>query len=261
MTPAAASRGGTLEERIVGSRILPPFFPLGGAERVLNVGCGEGPQSVAYRDRFASMVCADLDEERLRFARHALRQRGVGRIAVLRCDAADLPFPSETFDAALAIDLLEHLADPDRALREVARVLRPGGRLLASFPLLFDFYEHVLERAARLRARLLRRRRRIPTVAPWDRHRQERSAREWILSFSQNGFRIERMRASTLFPPLQLLGVRRFWIELGALRRFDAALCALPALRLLGQAMLVACRKGTEAAPTEPGLARSRGPG
>ncbi len=236
-------RGGTFEGKLVASRILPRFFRLRGVERVLNLGCGEGPQAAAFRGRYGSMVCADLDEGRLRFARRRLGEEGLRAVSFLRCDAGALPFPSGSFDAVLAVDLLEHLPDPERALRECARVLRPEGRLLASYPLLFDFFDDALEWAAGLRARVLRRERRQAAVAVWDRHNQRRSPRGWIEALSRGGFRVERMRASTLFPPLQLLGVRRFWIEIGAIRRIDAGLCSIPGLRRLGQAMLLDCGK------------------
>jgi SAM-dependent methyltransferase len=236
-------RGGALDGKIVASRILPPFFPLRPHERVLNLGSGEGPQVVVYQGSFGSMTCADYDLERLRFARRSLGRRGVTGAGFLRCDAAELPFAAETFDAALVLDLLEHLARPEAALGELARVLRSGGRLLASFPLLFDLYDHALEAALRLRARVLRLERSRPPVPAWDRHRPERPVREWTRLLERSGFRIERMRASTLFPPLQLLGVRRFWIEIGAIRRVDGWLSSLPGVRRLGQAMLVSATR------------------
>ncbi|MGH7149355.1 MAG: class I SAM-dependent methyltransferase [Planctomycetota bacterium] len=238
-----AFRGGTFEGKLVASRILPRFFPLRAVERVLNLGCGEGPQAAAFRGRYRSMVCADLDEGRLRFARRRLREERLREVAFLRCDAGALPFPAGSFDAVLAVDLLEHLPDPESALRECARVLRPEGRLLASYPLLFDFFDDALEMAASLRARVLGRERRRPAVAVHDRHNQRRSPRGWVATLTRGGFRVERIRASTLFPPLQLLGVRRFWIEIGAIRRIDSWLCSVPGLRRLGQSMLLDCRK------------------
>ena len=48
---------------------------------------------------------------------------------VHQCDAADLPFPDASFDTVVANHMLYHLDDPDAALREFARVLRPGGRV------------------------------------------------------------------------------------------------------------------------------------
>jgi SAM-dependent methyltransferase len=50
-------------------------------------------------------------------------------------DAADIPVPDSTFDAALCTEVLEHVPDPIAVVRELARILKPGGRLLLSAPL------------------------------------------------------------------------------------------------------------------------------
>ncbi len=55
-------------------------------------------------------------------------------------DGNTLPFDDETFDACLASDVLEHLFDPDLSLREIARVLKEGGRLILNTP--FIWVEH-----------------------------------------------------------------------------------------------------------------------
>jgi SAM-dependent methyltransferase len=58
--------------------------------------------------------------------------RQVPGAEVRQCDAADLPFADDSFDAVIANHMLYHLDDPAAALQEFARVLRPGGRLAAS---------------------------------------------------------------------------------------------------------------------------------
>ena len=68
-------------------------------------------------------------------ARAARRRGGAGRRRVLRAPAEDLPFEDGSFDTAVSTLVLCGVDDQPRALRELRRVLRPGGRLL--------FIEHV----------------------------------------------------------------------------------------------------------------------
>jgi SAM-dependent methyltransferase len=53
---------------------------------------------------------------------------------VVNADALDLPFPSNSFDRVIVSEVLEHVWDDERTLSEIARVLRPGGRIAATVP-------------------------------------------------------------------------------------------------------------------------------
>ena len=94
--------------------------------RVLEVGCGWGELAVwIARDTEAEVVAIDLSPRMVELA----RSRGVdARVA----DVQDLPFADASFDVAVAAWMLYHVPDLDRGIAEVARVLRPGGRLVAS---------------------------------------------------------------------------------------------------------------------------------
>jgi SAM-dependent methyltransferase len=56
-------------------------------------------------------------------------------------DACRLPFTDESFDAAILKDVLEHIGDPDAALAEIARALRPGGRLMLWIPFIYPIHD------------------------------------------------------------------------------------------------------------------------
>lgn len=56
-------------------------------------------------------------------------------------NAAELPFPSNTFDTILLLEVLEHVADPLRVLAEIARVLKPDGCLLLTMPFLYPLHD------------------------------------------------------------------------------------------------------------------------
>jgi SAM-dependent methyltransferase len=92
---------------------------------VLEVGCGEGELAARMHEELEAEVVATDQSERMV---ELTRARGVdARLA----DVRDLPFEGGYFDVAVAAWVLFHVPDVDRALAELARVLRPGGRLVA----------------------------------------------------------------------------------------------------------------------------------
>lgn len=108
-----------IERRMVGgfSAALQRCLP-STARRVLEVGCGEGRQLAAIGSRFpeAHLVGLDLPDVELTQAWDGIES------AMVQGSALTLPFTDRSFDLVLAIEVLEHLPDPDQALREIARV-------------------------------------------------------------------------------------------------------------------------------------------
>jgi SAM-dependent methyltransferase len=110
-------------------RFADDFRPRRGPVRVLDAGCGTG----ALLDRLAERP--DVELFGLDFSGQALaytHQRGHTRL--VQGDLTRLPFPDGTFDVITALDVVEHIEEDERALREVNRVLRPEGVLLMSVP-------------------------------------------------------------------------------------------------------------------------------
>jgi len=93
-------------------------------ERVLDAACGPGIVTGALAGSGARAVGVDLTAEMLAEARAS--QEGM----FVRGDAERLPFADGTFDAAVTRNALHHIADPGAVLRDMARVLRPAGRLI-----------------------------------------------------------------------------------------------------------------------------------
>jgi SAM-dependent methyltransferase len=102
---------------------------------VLEVGCGPGELAERIsRELRAAVIAVDQSERMVELA----SARGVdARLG----DVQDLPFEDESFDVAVAAWMLYHVPDLDRALSELRRVLRPGGRLVA----VTNFRDHLLE--------------------------------------------------------------------------------------------------------------------
>ena len=102
---------------------------------VLDVGCNNGAHTVSAARRAASVFGMDYDADQLRVAAATARSRGLDNVQVFAWDLTrPFPFPDGHFDAALFLDVIEHLDERQPVLREIRRVLKPGGRLLVSGP-------------------------------------------------------------------------------------------------------------------------------
>lgn len=98
-------------------------------KRVLDVGTGDGQYAIAAATRGAKVTALDRDQSMLDAAH--LRARALGlRLQLHRGDAKLLPFPDASFDVVIAVTVLCMLPDAGAAIREMARVVRPGGRLV-----------------------------------------------------------------------------------------------------------------------------------
>lgn len=109
--------------------------------RLLDIGCGAGRHSFEALRRGAAVVAADLDDVALKdvaqmaAAMIAEGQAGrAGGLAAARADARDLPFADDSFDVVIASEVMEHIAEDEVALREIARVLKPTGRVAITVP-------------------------------------------------------------------------------------------------------------------------------
>lgn len=114
------------------------FDVLAAAEKgsLLDVGCGSGYLLARGRRRVRRVVGLDLSLEALSAARARLERQGPprGGADLLLGDAARLPFVGGAFDAVICTETLEHVPDDASVLAELARVLKPGGRLVLSVP-------------------------------------------------------------------------------------------------------------------------------
>jgi ubiquinone/menaquinone biosynthesis C-methylase UbiE len=96
--------------------------------RFLDAGCGTGLFSRVAVDRGARVTSLDVGERLLaQVAKKTESERVVG-------DVANLPFPDADFDYVLCTEVIEHLIEPESAVIELARVLRPGGMLVLTTP-------------------------------------------------------------------------------------------------------------------------------
>ncbi len=96
---------------------------------VLDCGCGPGSITIGLAEIVApgEVVGLDIEPRQLEAARRLAAERAIPNIRFERGSVYELPFADATFDVAVAHFVLEHVSDPLRALREIRRVLRPGG--------------------------------------------------------------------------------------------------------------------------------------
>jgi ubiquinone/menaquinone biosynthesis C-methylase UbiE len=102
-------------------------------ERVLEIGPGTGYYTLDLAERVGAegaVEIFDLQQEMLDHTIRRARERGLWNVNPTQGDARELPYEDDSFDAAILVATLGEIPDQDAALREVARVLRTGGRLI-----------------------------------------------------------------------------------------------------------------------------------
>jgi ubiquinone/menaquinone biosynthesis C-methylase UbiE len=102
-------------------------------ERILEIGPGTGYYTADIADWIApggELELFDIQQEMLDHALRTATERGVTNVTATKGDATSLPQDDASFDAVILVAVLGEIPDQDAALREIARVLRPGGRLV-----------------------------------------------------------------------------------------------------------------------------------
>lgn len=124
LTNDLLSLGNSRLWRIVTTRAIAPRKGM----RVLDVAAGTGTSSASIAAQGASVVAADFSEGMLAVGRE--RQQGNPLIEFVQADATKLPFADNEFDAATISFGLRNVTDPKKALAEMLRVTKPGGRVV-----------------------------------------------------------------------------------------------------------------------------------
>ncbi len=99
-----------------------------GHGELLDIGCGEKPYKKYFDGRVSRYVGLDTPDSK-------------STVVDVRGDALATPFEKGSFDTILMSEVLEHLPEPGLALREAHRVLRPGGHIILSTPMVWGLHE------------------------------------------------------------------------------------------------------------------------
>lgn len=163
--------------------------------RILDLPCGRGfyLNMLRYVSQ-CDLVGADLDWNVVKTAKRALDP--MPRIQIHHASIYDMPYPLDCFDAVILSEVLEHIDDDVRGLKEAFRVLKPGGILAvtvpnANYPLFWDPINKVLESLFNWRIR------RGPLAGIWANHIRLYTASQLRGAVQEAGFRIEEERSLT----------------------------------------------------------------
>jgi len=128
--PATVRQHGRRTADEAAAFLLPELRP---GMRLLDVGCGPGSITRGLAERLTpgQVIGVDLSADTLEAARRDAAARGITNLEYREGSVYELPFPDGSFDVAFAHQVLQHLREPDAALREMLRAVKPGGLVAA----------------------------------------------------------------------------------------------------------------------------------
>lgn len=140
--------------------LLFDFLNMSKVKRMLEVGCGNAFGSVLFSDKADKIVATDLPGYNLDtssigldYAKRLIRALNIDNISLLASQAEELPFADESFDLVFSAYVLEHLANKQKAIDEIRRILKKGGIAIAIVPNFMErlyaplhFYPYLFQR-------------------------------------------------------------------------------------------------------------------
>jgi SAM-dependent methyltransferase len=219
--------------------------------RILEIGCGSGLTSVQLaREGYTIQAVDSVDAMIKRTRQHAEDARVGRRVITSRRDVYNLGYPDNTFDLVLKIGVAPWLYSLDKAVREVVRVLRPGGYLIATADNWWRLNHWVDPRhvppLAPVRRRVRAALERLALIGPRGVSARRHSIREFDACLSAAG--LNKIEARTLgFGPFSFFGCKLLPDSSGVRvhhRLQDLADRGVPILRSMGKHYIVLARKG-----------------
>ncbi|WP_405613029.1 methyltransferase domain-containing protein [Streptomyces sp. NBC_00076] len=139
--PVASGAPRSLRQARMLAAALGPPGGTGTTRTVLDIGCGDGTAAATAAPLLTGhrVIGVDWSQDALKRARAHLTNPVRGELT-----GPGLPFAADCADAVLFSEVIEHLVDPDAALDEIRRILRPGGHLMLSTPNLAAWYNRAL---------------------------------------------------------------------------------------------------------------------
>ena len=107
----------------------------------LDIGCGSGQNAIVFGQDCQSIHCLDIESEGLKKCQTTFRLKAINGAFFCQGDAQVLPFKDAIFDSVSTFSVIEHVPEQHLAIREVSRVLKPGGELILQVPNKYFFID------------------------------------------------------------------------------------------------------------------------
>lgn len=113
-------------------------------DKVFEIGCGRGDFAFwlaeNFGDRYAYLEASDFSHTAIQMAKNYQKSHKIENLVFSVHDIQNLKFPDNYFDKIICFETVEHVTHPKKAIKELYRVLKPGGRLLLTTPNYLNFY-------------------------------------------------------------------------------------------------------------------------
>ena len=122
----------------------------GNFKRAVDIGCGIGfflPIISSYANK---VVALDYSGDILNYARFMAEKKNINNVDFVRGSISSLPFPDNSFDLVVCMSVLEHFKNPEEPLRELKRILAPGGLLIVGYPTETPLFRFLHGKASRI---------------------------------------------------------------------------------------------------------------
>lgn len=122
------------KERDSKAPVLSWFFTLPKGSKILEGGSGVGNYMVSLSKMGHHVYGIEIDPERVKIARGYLKEYAIDPTRAKVGDLLKIPYPDNSFDAVFCHGVIEHIEDSEKAVKEIARVLKKGGHAMISVP-------------------------------------------------------------------------------------------------------------------------------
>ena len=111
------------------------FYPFENCKnkKILEIGCGGGIDSMEYSRNGGNVWATDLTDESVEFTKGRIERNHFKNIKVEKVSVKDIPYEDNFFDVVHVFGILHHITDVDVGVKEILRVLKPGGSVYAMF--------------------------------------------------------------------------------------------------------------------------------